>query len=126
MSSKGEKARLRECVLRLYSTSTPLYSTCTPLYSTCTPLYSICTPLVLRFPSRSVRVGFGRKVPEIDGGWKQYSGSEKFRIFQRLLIKLLFFPVGNGQKSPEESGDFLTRNTTFDSHRFLKVFYRKQ
>jgi hypothetical protein len=54
--------------------------------------YSALTPLVLRFPSWSVRAGFDRKVQEIDGAWKQYSRSEKFRIF----------PVGNGQKSPKE------------------------
>jgi hypothetical protein len=115
-------------VLHLYSAVLRLYSTCAALYSACTPLVLRCTPLVLhlccavlhlysavlRFPSRSVRAGFDRKVPEIDEAWKQYSRSEKFRIF----------PVGNGQKSPEKSEDFSTRNTISDSHRFLWVFCR--
>ena len=59
--SKGEKARLQECILLWYSSRTPPvllpYSSCTPpvlflySYSSCTPpvllLYSSCTPPVL-------------------------------------------------------------------------------
>jgi hypothetical protein len=53
-------------------------------------------------------------------------GRKNFGFFQRLLTKFLFFPVGNGQKSPEKSKDFLTRNSTSDSYRFLGVFCRKR
>ncbi len=52
-------------------------------------------------PERSVRAGFGRKVPEIDGAWKQYSGSEKFRIFPVSFDQILVLSSG---KQPEVVG----------------------
>jgi hypothetical protein len=76
------------------------YHSCLSGYNFCQKLFpaDYVRPLVLRFPGRSVQAGSGRKVPEIDGTWKQYFWSEELRIFPVSSDQILVF---SGGKWPE-------------------------
>jgi hypothetical protein len=80
--------------------------------------YSVCVLELARiFPRRSVRVGFDRKALKIDEIGSSTPSRKIFGYFWCLWVEFLFFPLGNGQKSPKESTDFSIRNTASDFHQ---------
>ena len=66
----------------------------------------------VRQESTGKNVVFGRKAPEHPGKWKQHSGRKIFKFFSRCFpANFLFFPSGNGRKSPKKIRKISDRNT---------------